>query len=373
MSVKLRNKKLKNGMRSLYLDIYLKGERSFEFLNIHIPDTKRLSTDDREKMELAEKIRTQREYALLLDTSGAGLPKSKTKAPDFIGYYEAIRKTKTHLNNWNNTAKWLKEFTKGEPVTFPAVDAKWLLEFQALLLRNVANNTALQYIWTIRYVLAKAERDGIIDANPYRRMRREDKLRWEKSLPKYLTLDEVRKLANCKTEVLPEVRQAFLFACFCGLRWSDVSRLTWDKVKEDAGRDGADEWAVELAVKKTRTQMNIPLPAQAVEILRKRKPEDAEWGDPVFPWCAVNPDEKGRNNAANQMLKTWAKDAGLGKPINFHMARHTFATLTLTHGADLYTVSKLLGHSDIKTTAIYAKVVDERKRQAVANLPRLDV
>jgi integrase len=373
MSVKLRNKKLKNGMRSLYLDIYVKGKRSFEFLNIHIPDTKRLSPDDRAKMELAEQTRTQREYSLILDTSGAGLPKNKAKSPDFLGYFESIRSTKTHLNNWNNTAKWLKEFTKGQPVLFASVDLKWLLEFQAFVLCHVANNTAFQYMWVLRYTLSKAEREGIIEATPFRRMRKEDKLRWEKSLPKYLTLEEVRKLANCETEVTQELRDAFLFACFCGLRWSDISRLTWNKVKEGAGRGGADEWAVELEVKKTRSQMNIPLPAQAVEILRRRKAGGVAWDAPVFPWCAANPDEKARNNAANLMLKTWAKDAGLGKPVNFHMARHTFATLTLTHGADLYTVSKLLGHSDIKTTVIYAKVVDERKRQAVANLPRLDI
>ena len=75
----------------------------------------------------------------------------------------------------------------------------------------------------------------------------------------------------------------------------------------------------------------------------------------------------------NQILKSWTKNAGINKNLTSHIARHTFATLSLSSGADLYTVSKLLGHKDIATTQIYAKIIDKKKEEAVDMLPALEV
>lgn len=77
------------------------------------------------------------------------------------------------------------------------------------------------------------------------------------------------------------------------------------------------------------------------------------------------------NSYIDKLLKIWAKDAGITKNLTFHVSRHTFATLSITYGAELYTVSKLLGHADIKTTQIYADVINEKKRNAVNSIPSI--
>ncbi len=109
--------------------------------------------------------------------------------------------------------------------------------------------------------------------------------------------------------------------------------------------DGEGYTAIQLQIRKTDTPLTVPLPTQAKKILNDQRELQPEGEDFVFPWCSDKPEARIRNKSANVMLKQWAKDAGLGKRLHFHIARHTFATMTLEHGADLYTVSKLLGHS----------------------------
>ncbi len=86
----------------------------------------------------------------------------------------------------------------------------------------------------------------------------------------------------------------------------------------------------------------------------------------VFTYLYEEQSKRVRSRRVNEQLKKWGKQAGLKKKLHFHVSRHTFATLSLTYGTDLYTVSKLLGHSDIRPTAIYANVIDKKKSEAVA-------
>ncbi len=370
MAIHLRQRKGKAGKISLYLDIYHKGKRWYEYLDMYIADTKRPSKEDRDKLALAESIRTQREYAMILDKKGEGMPNKKMQGSDFVAFYNEIHRTK-QSRQWDGAVKCLAAYTKGEPVPFTEVNAKWLLEFQRYLLGRLANNTAFYYMWTLSYALSQAEREDVIVGNPFKKIRKEDRLRLRKSLPKYLTLDELRLLANAETKTNPEIRAAFLFSCFSGLRWSDLSRLRWSQVKRISTKDGETYYALEMQIKKTDMPLTIPMPDQALSILDTQREIPHKEADPVFPWCADGPEDRFRNKRANVVLKRWAKDAGLDKSLQFHMARHTFATMTLEHGADLYTVSKLLGHSNITTTTIYAKVVDDMKKKAVMGLPRL--
>lgn len=370
MAVHLRQRKGKAGKISLYLDIYHKGKRWYEYLDMYIADTKRPSKEDKDKLALAESIRTQREYAMIVETRGEGIPNKKVQDSDFVAFYNGIHKRK-RSRQWDGAVKCLAAYTKGEPVPFTEVTAKWLLDFQHYLLGRLSNNTAFYYMWTLSYALSEAVRDDIIMGNPFKKIRKEDRLRLRKSLPKYLTLDELRLLANAETKTNPEIRAAFLFSCFSGLRWSDLSRLKWSQVKRITNKDGDTYHALEMQIKKTDLPLTIPMPDQALSILETQAEVPHKETDPVFPWCADGPEDRFRNKRANVVLKRWAKDAGLDKSLQFHMARHTFATMTLEHGADLYTVSKLLGHTNITTTTIYAKVVDEMKKKAVMGLPRL--
>jgi site-specific recombinase XerD len=174
-----------------------------------------------------------------------------------------------------------------------------------------------------------------------------------------LTLDELRKLDQ--TPFDDRVKQFFLFACFTGLRLSDLMQIKWSDFEQNILRY--------TQKKQGNNQTHyLPLSAQALNLLKDIKNTQRmllkEQSDFVF----IHVQEK---RLMNRHLKAWAKKAKLYKNIHIHVARHTFATLSLTNGVSLYTVSKMLGHSKISTTQIYAEVIDEVKQRAAEMMPLL--
>ena len=168
----------------------------------------------------------------------------------------------------------------------------------------------------------------------------------------YLTIDEVRKLAQtpCRSE---EVKCAFLFSCLTGLRRSDIAKLTWGEVHHQSGFT-----RIIFRQKKTGGQEYLDITEQAAALMGERGADDER----VFKWF-------NSPGSTNDIIRVWVANAGINKDITFHCGRHTFATMMLDLGADIYTVSKLLGHADISTTQIYAKVLDKKKQAAVAAIP----
>lgn len=213
--------------------------------------------------------------------------------------------------------------------------------------KHLAPKTADKYYGCLRFALNEAKRDEMIAVNPCELIATNDKIKVPESTRSYLTKDELRALVNTPSES-ERTRQVFLFMCYCGLRISDVKQLRW----EDIERDG-DEWRMRKVTQKTQKAAYLPLNKSA----RQYMPEK---GDSEFVFFNL-PEEPSMNRA----LKTWAKNAGITKKVTLHTARHTYATLLLTEGADLYTTSELLNHSNINVTKIYAKIVDEKKRKAV--------
>jgi integrase len=126
-------------------------------------------------------------------------------------------------------------------------------------------------------------------------------------------------------------------------------------------RNGNGKTFISYRQKKTQNWENLPLSAEAMKFL----PERGDAGDDAFVYRLSN------GGYENGILKTWAKSAGIDKRVTFHVARHTNATLLLSLEVPIETVSKLLGHSNIKTTQIYAKVIDKSKRDAVDKLDGL--
>ena len=163
-------------------------------------------------------------------------------------------------------------------------------------------------------------------------------------------MDEIKTLiaTDCPRE---DVKRAYLFACYCGLRLSDIYELRW----RDLSKDG-EQWRASVVMQKTTTPIFLPLSSQAMKWLPERG--DAPDGGKVFDGLIAEPN-------INKVLAKWVKAAGITKKITYHTSRHSFATMMLTLGADLYTTSKLLGHSNVKTTQIYAKIVDSKKVEAV--------
>ena len=192
-----------------------------------------------------------------------------------------------------------------------------------------------------------------IPFNPMNRLSRHERAKTNKGKREFLTIDEVKKLiaTPCRIEV---VKNAYLFACNCGLRLGDVRRLKW----EDIAKDG-NKWMLSVVMNKSGKPVHIPLGVQARRWMPqhgKKRRQDVD--SLVF--------EKLPNDTnLNACLKEWAAEAGITKAVTYHTSRHTFATMLLTLGADLYTVSKLLGHSQIKNTQVYAEIINRRKVEAV--------
>ena len=204
-------------------------------------------------------------------------------------------------------------------------------------------------------ILNHAVKEGVLEKNPFYELHPREK--FQKTGPssrEYLTVEELKALADVPTGS-PNTKQTFLFCCFTGLRHSDMVALRWRDIQQtDAGE------IIRLSsMKKTKQPVTVPLGAQSKALLPDRN--------------GASPDEKVFPNAptistADRALKIMAKRAGIEKTITFHCSRHTFATLTLTAGGDIYTTSKLLGHTSVLTTEIYADVVMEKKTEAIQKL-----
>jgi len=348
--VKLRRQKLSGKLEkkfSLFLDIYFEGRRQYEFLKLYLGSDK---PSNRATLTLAESIRAKRELELQNDQYGF-IPEYKKKI-NFVDYFERITKEKEKSHIYNNTLKHVRDFTGGF-IQLRAIDEKWISEFSNYLHTKVKHNSVIVYFNSLKAVLNRAVKNKLIQTNPFAYF---DNLKKVETFKTYLIFDEVQKLADtdCKK---PDVKRAFLFGCYTGLRISDIMKLQWNDIKEDH---------IEFRQKKTGEIVYFPMSGMLRKILFSSRDNILN-----LPENNVFTLQSERINA--RYLKEWTIVAGIRKDVTWHTARHTFATMSLSSGTDLYTVSKLLGHSDIKLTQVYAKVVDELKRKAVDSLPEIQI
>jgi integrase len=165
-------------------------------------------------------------------------------------------------------------------------------------------------------------------------------------------LEELLAVAKKECEI-PVLKSAFLFSCLTGLRWSDIEKLTWSEIQHtEVGGN-----VIRFRTQKTKSFENHFISKQAFELLGERGNPD----DKVFAglkYSAWN----------NLKLQQWIFKADIHKTITFHCARHTYATLQISLGTDVYTLQSMLGHKSIKNTQIYAKIMDDRKKEAANRL-----
>jgi integrase len=303
-------------------------------------------------MRIAESLRAKKELEILSGAHGF-TPKFK-KNQNFVEYFEKITIEKNH-NYYKATLKYLKEFTNGT-IKFLQINEKWLEDFKVYLLQNVTKNTANLYFKVLKIALKKAVKEKILHENPTQYT---DAIKTNDVERVYLTHEELNKL-SCTECPNNEIKRAFLFACYTGLRFSDLKKLTWGKIQPENGRH-----KLQYRQKKTGGFEYFPLSETAHKLLNCDSNIINFPNKPIFELPSIG--------YYIIVLKQWAKKAGINKNLSSHVARHTFATLALTNGVDLYTVSKLLGHRDIATTQIYAKIIDKKKEEAVDMLPALEV
>ena len=374
--VTLRSRETAKG-KSLYLDIYKEGVRSKEYLKMYLIPVKRPEDKITNKTtwEAAEAIARERAQMIVKGKAGIKDRKSKTLLLDWLDI--RINHLTEHAKEMgrtdNNSAKqakkeklhieaYINQKYKGKKITLGDVDRDFCVGYgeylcNAMSRKNkycpakpLSSGTRTLYFKGFSTALNPAVKAGHLQTNPMEHLDIAKIV--GKNTPNervYLTADELRKLiaTKCKRE---NVRNAFLFCCMCGLRWSDVSTLKW----EDIHADG-DEWKIEKRMIKTSELLYLPLSNEAKNYLPSK--ELKESNELIFTLPTLW--------ATERIITDWVKEAKITKHVTFHCARHTFATLMLTQGADLYTTSKLLGHTSVKTTEIYAKIVDQKKVEAV--------
>ncbi|WP_461632507.1 site-specific integrase [Labilibaculum euxinus] len=255
-------------------------------------------------------------------------------------------------------SQYLVDSLHTSDVSLRDIDFQFLNGFDMYLKSTfkVHQNTAWNYHKHLKRVLNLAISLEYLEKNPYNRF----KVKLEESHRDFLTLDELRRLEqkDIELERLSTVRDIFTFACYTGLSYADISKLEKAHIQK---RDDGNYWIL-INRTKTKTECKIPLFENSLQILNKYNfyPEALLKGR-VLP--------VGSNQKLNSYLKELAEICGITKNLTMHMARHTFATtITLSNGVPIETVSKILGHSSLKITQIYARVLESKISEDMGQL-----
>lgn len=377
-TIRLRKKTTagNTGVMSLYLDIYRNGKREYEFLKLYlVPElTKADKKKNDETMKLAEAIKAKRTVELMNGEYGFK-SQYKTDTP-FFDYYSAMcekrfnnTESRGNWGNWYSCLHHLRIYEKRENITFAEITPEWVqgfkdyLETKALAWSNdkservkdtkLARNSKVSYFAKLKACINQAFEDRIIPVNPCRGVKN---FKAEEGTRMYLTVEELKRLVETDCIQYPGVKTTFLFSCLTGLRRSDILKLTWGEVHQQG-----DFTRLIFKQKKTGGLEYLDINQQAVDLMGPRGQSDD------FIFSDMLPDM----DCTNKTLQSWMYRAGIDKKITFHCGRHTFAVMMLDLGADIYTVSKLLGHRQLTTTQIYAKVLDKNKQNAVSRIPSI--
>ncbi len=357
MVIKLKKKKLAPEKYSLYIEYY-KGKvldengkqthnREFEYLKEYLYINPKNTSEKKENAETllrAEQILSIRRAEYAQGKYGIK-DRSKNKLL-FLTYYDKLKEeryeSKGNYDNWDAAQNHLEEYCKKKKITFEDIDEEFVIGFKKFLNKArtksntlLSQNSKYSYYNKFKAALRKAFEDGYTRRNFATTVKGYAQ---GETAREYLTHEDLQALvqANCKHQVL---KSAFIFSCLTGLRWSDIDKLTWSEV-----RDEEEGTRLIFKQQKTAGQEYQYISNQARQLLGKRRQKI----DRVF---------KGLKYGAhfNAEILRWCMRAGITKHITFHSARHTHAVLLLENGADIYTVSKILGHKEIRTPRFMRK------------------
>lgn len=357
---KLRQRQLADGRISLFIDHIHGGKHSYEFLKLYLlPETsEKIRRENNRTARLADEILRKRieEYVEKEADRIGERDLAETPLSEFINILIAEKKRKNNRTNQFVTVKGnLQQFRPDTRMC--DIDKRYCIDYAdwlrhtcvSRLGKPLAPQTTFNYFWHLGIILSNAYRMGYIRQNPWCLLDSSDKIREPERQHRFLTLDEVRILEE--TPYHHElVKRAFLFSCFCGLRISDVLNIKWSDIYSNNGLT-----YVSIIMKKTSRPISIPLTAKALHWLPEKNDESPK----IFGGL---PSE----TQINKHLKKWVSEAGISGNIHYHVSRHTYGTMLMTAGVDLYTASKLMGHSDIRATQVYSKIIDKKKQEAVS-------
>ncbi|MDN3666908.1 tyrosine-type recombinase/integrase [Algibacter miyuki] len=373
-NVTLRDKEVANGKRSLYLDYYpaiinpeTGKETRREFLKLQIysvPKNEMEKSHNKETIQFAELVRSKR--LIQIRDKEYGFKENINFSLNFVAFYQTIieeyynKSSRNNYLSWKASLKYFEEFA-GHKLTTNQITLLHIKKYRSFLLStknlrtkkgSLAINTASSYYKKFIYVLKEAYKQNLTTTNLALHA---DYIKEEETHREYLTEAELSLL--WKTDIkIEKIKHMAIFSALTGLRFIDIKNLTWEKMYQDKHLGDY----VKLREQKTGNINNHPISESAYSILKLQDPstgiifKDIKYSQIVRP------------------LKKWIEAAGINKKISFHNFRHSYATLQLANGTDIYTVSKLLGHKNISTTQIYTKVMDKNKVGA-ANRINLDL
>lgn len=319
---------------------------------------------DQEACIYADKVRAirQREYdnaALYTDSEAEQAAQNERSKCNFISYFKEIT-DKRHRNssesinvNWRRVYELMIIFAGGNTLTFGQINLGLIENFKLFLLNapqgggksgTVSQNTAATYFAIFKAGLKQAFVDGYLIIDLAAKVKG---IPEQESRREYLTIEELNTLAQTPCDN-PIIKRAALFSALTGIRHVDIKKMKWKEMVKEG-----DHYRVNFTQQKTKGVEYKPISAQAYQLCGDIRADDqlVFEGLPAPSWIS-------------KPLERWIKAAGITKHITFHCFRHTYATLQLANGTDIYTVSKMLGHTNVRTTQIYTKVVDEKKENA---------
>jgi integrase len=366
--VLLKYRKLKSGKFSLYLDISFEGKREYEFLKMKVEHDysklniigkpQRIKPDDKIKIELAEKIRNKRQFAI--DEGNHGYKKKKTNLSfiQFLDEYSLDKNDDNVKRLKYNIVKYSSVNIAFEDITF-----QWIEGFRKFLFEILSQNSVRSYLWKLKQVLKYAVNSDIIDNHNFKESIEIPEKIEKEIFP--LTADEVKLLIDSNVSFNPQIKQAFLFSCFSGLRQSDVMNLRWENL--DLEKKQLKIIPIKTSNRKRNSKkaegktLNIQLTESAINLLKKIERNNTS--DLVFFNLP-------KRQIQGKHLRVWGLQLELKKHLHFHLSRHSFATIGITHGIDVYDMQKLLLHSKIEQTQRYAQIVKERQTEEVKKFPK---
>ena len=323
---------------------------------------------DREACIYADKVRAlrQQEYdtaVVYSDREQEMIAQNERMEQDFIAYFNSII-YKMHPNssnsiivNWTRVGKLLSIFSEGKPIPFRKINVKLLEDLKLFMLTapqggnkkgTLSQNSAATYFSIVKAGLHRAFIDEYLTVDIAAKVKGIPELKVKRET---LTLEEAELLAQtpCENEVL---KRAFFFAILTDIRLCDIHELTWGEIQKTS-----TGWRVDFTQRKTHVVDYLPINEQAYSLCG----EPGEHDQQIFAGLTGS-------SWISRPLKKWIAASGIKKHITFHCSRHTFATLQLENGTDIFVVKGMLGHTNVKTTQIYAHIVDKSKRNAAEAL-----
>lgn len=336
----------------MYLDIYVNGKREpREVLEIYLlpKDT----FNNKEKLALAENIRAKRE--LEIKNEEYGFIGKRNLGSDFFQYLADFIKSykKKDIAKYQGCLKQLRKFYDKDHLPCNKITTSDIERFKEYLNENFAGDTSYDYLKSLKKVIAQAVRDKLFKNNPAAEIKNSniDSFKLKKD---YLLPQEFKKMLDTECEDM-EVRNSYITAYYTGLRGCDIRPLRWREIKHK-------EKMIQLDQSKTDTRVNIPLNKTLMKIFSKPgKPDEL-----VFKLSETL-------KPINKILTKWANDAGIGKHITFHTARHSFASNLIRQGADPITVKNLMGWKSLRMLDKYAHADQKTMRAAIGKLQEFKI